>query len=415
MSMINHVFQIHEPPIDIITRIGKIFNKFLWGSQNNNTRKTHLAAWDTLCLPWGEGGIGFRKLKDIIITFSQKLWWKIRKNDSLWTKYMNVKYCLGIHPLFAPVKNTSSVTWVRVSKTKNSAEKYIVWEIGPGNISFWHDNWLGSSSLSQILPTYQHDNKEVAEFLTDHTWDTRKIQFLSCDINMMVSNVPIGIEILDRCIFTLTKSQSFEFKATWQEIGPRGVNLTIGPFWSRALPIKMSFFIWHLIKKFLPAETVMQNRCFHLASKCRCCANIEIIDHLFFSSNMAQAIWKFYLHMFSMEYRKYNSIASFPLYWKTSKPWASKNHVRYVTPFIILWTIWTSRNDDKHRQLKMSPYKIKINIDNLLRSLAKASLITMNREKSQVFEYFNLPKTKARKKNKHRNRKTCFWIKPIPP
>ncbi|KAK8946922.1 hypothetical protein KSP39_PZI007099 [Platanthera zijinensis] len=174
-----------------------------------------------------------------------------------------------------------------LSKIKDSAENHIAWEIGLGNISFWYDNWLGSSSLSQILPTYPHDNKEVAEFLTDSTWDTRKIQFLSHDIIIMISNVPIGTEILDRCIFTLTKSQSFEFKATWQEIRPRGFSITIGPFWSRALPIKISFFIWRLIKNLLLVETVMQNRGFHLASKCRCCANIESIDHLFFSSNMA--------------------------------------------------------------------------------------------------------------------------------
>ncbi|KAK8944819.1 hypothetical protein KSP39_PZI007747 [Platanthera zijinensis] len=53
MLMINHVFQIREPLNDVVNRIEKIFNKFLWGSRNNQ-KKTYWTLWEKLYFPWGK-------------------------------------------------------------------------------------------------------------------------------------------------------------------------------------------------------------------------------------------------------------------------------------------------------------------------------------------------------------------------
>lgn len=104
--MIKHVLQTLpvyllsaiRPPKRVIKSLHKIFSKYFWGSTIDEKRKQWVA-WDRMCLPLEEGGIGFRSLAEISKALFVKLWWNLRTSRSLWSSYMIKKYCKKAHPM----------------------------------------------------------------------------------------------------------------------------------------------------------------------------------------------------------------------------------------------------------------------------------------------------------------------------
>lgn len=62
-----------NPPKGVVDIIQKIIAKLFWGNQGENKGK-HWVAWDTLCYPIEEGGIGFRSLNHMVDALFSKLW-----------------------------------------------------------------------------------------------------------------------------------------------------------------------------------------------------------------------------------------------------------------------------------------------------------------------------------------------------
>ncbi|XP_060210567.1 uncharacterized protein LOC132637503 [Lycium barbarum] len=106
--LVNHVLQTMpvylmsamNPPSGVIKQLHKIFAKFFWCNTVGVKRK-HWVAWDKLCLPKDEGGIGLRSLTDISNALFVKLWWNFRCGRSFWSSYMLNKYCKKWHPTMA--------------------------------------------------------------------------------------------------------------------------------------------------------------------------------------------------------------------------------------------------------------------------------------------------------------------------
>lgn len=40
---------------------------FLWSNRHDKTRHMHVKAWDSICIPKGEGGLGIKKMEDMNI------------------------------------------------------------------------------------------------------------------------------------------------------------------------------------------------------------------------------------------------------------------------------------------------------------------------------------------------------------
>ncbi|XP_075483871.1 uncharacterized protein LOC142524032 [Primulina tabacum] len=72
LSMSIYLFQVVQPPLAVLEKLEIAFNSFLWGSRPLE-KKWHWARWSRACLPVAEGGLGFRRLKDLVDSFSIKL------------------------------------------------------------------------------------------------------------------------------------------------------------------------------------------------------------------------------------------------------------------------------------------------------------------------------------------------------
>lgn len=84
LILIWHVFQAlpiyilvaMNPPLGILRELEGLFSKFFWSSSTNQPRKAW-CSWNWLAFPIEENGIGVQKLKDVLMAFTYKLWWKI--------------------------------------------------------------------------------------------------------------------------------------------------------------------------------------------------------------------------------------------------------------------------------------------------------------------------------------------------
>ena len=87
-------------PNNVCSKIDRICQNFIRGSSESN-RKVHLISWNKICSPKEDGGLGFRKEKEVNLACMMKLAWGIiNKPESLWVKVMRYKYgCVdGILP-----------------------------------------------------------------------------------------------------------------------------------------------------------------------------------------------------------------------------------------------------------------------------------------------------------------------------
>ncbi|KAK6793505.1 hypothetical protein RDI58_006958 [Solanum bulbocastanum] len=90
-----------NPPKGVVDQIHKILAKFVWG-HIRGVKGKHWVAWDSLCLPKDEGGLGFRSLHDVLDALFAKLWWVFRTStNSLWSEFIWNKYCKKWHPIMA--------------------------------------------------------------------------------------------------------------------------------------------------------------------------------------------------------------------------------------------------------------------------------------------------------------------------
>ncbi|KAL2532641.1 Uncharacterized protein Adt_05992 [Abeliophyllum distichum] len=146
-----YLLQILKPPKAVLKKLESIFARFLWDSKDH-THRLHWKRWKDLCLPTEEGGLGFRRLQDLVDTFSLKLWWLFRSQRSLWAQFLRGKYCQGTHPILATVLYYASPVWRRLKLIGPQAESYIAWKLGRGHIFFWHDCWMGDTTLADQFP-----------------------------------------------------------------------------------------------------------------------------------------------------------------------------------------------------------------------------------------------------------------------
>ncbi|PKU80242.1 Putative ribonuclease H protein [Dendrobium catenatum] len=90
-----YCFQTLFPPKFIYLRLERIFNKFFWRGNVQNS-KIHWSSWVNCCGSLQEGAFGCKSMADMVNAFSFKLWFNFRNNVSFWAKFMRAKYCGGV-------------------------------------------------------------------------------------------------------------------------------------------------------------------------------------------------------------------------------------------------------------------------------------------------------------------------------
>ncbi|KAL2533869.1 RNase H family protein [Abeliophyllum distichum] len=113
-----------------------------------------------------------------------------------------------------------------------------------------------------------------------------------------------------------TSDGRFATKSAWQLVHTgHTIQAVYIMIWSSIIPTTFSFFCWRLWQGLIPVDVVIQRRIrSHMASRCQCCSAIETIQQLFIDSSITD---QFVRH----------------------------GHIHMIVPLLILWIIWTAKND----------------------------------------------------------------------
>ncbi|XP_062014259.1 uncharacterized mitochondrial protein AtMg00310-like [Rosa rugosa] len=117
--------------------------KFWWGD-NLNEKKIHLLAWEKLCVPKAEGGLGFRNM----VLFNQALlakqgWRILQYPDSLIASLYKAKYFPDCGFMDAKSVNGGSYAWRSIVHGRELLRKGLRFQVGNGNrIRVWSDPWV---------------------------------------------------------------------------------------------------------------------------------------------------------------------------------------------------------------------------------------------------------------------------------
>ncbi|KAL2491531.1 Uncharacterized protein Adt_27159 [Abeliophyllum distichum] len=85
---------------------------------------------------------------------------------------------------------------------------------------------------------------------------------------------------------------------------------------------------------------------------------METIQHVFIDSPMAHQVWQHFSAIFSILLKVGEMLQHRFQTWKFSGQFVKGCHIRIIIPLLVLWFIWTTRNDVKHRRIGMEPSHI---------------------------------------------------------
>ncbi|CAA7025019.1 unnamed protein product [Microthlaspi erraticum] len=141
-------------PQSTLASLDKTSRAFLWGDTNEK-RRQHLLAWDNVCLPKENGGLGIRKAQNMNIALIAKLSWRvIHEEKALWARVMRSKYKVKEirDDAWLKTKGNWSSTWRSVLKgMRNIVIPGLSWVVGSGrSVRFWKDKWLMGTPLIDL-------------------------------------------------------------------------------------------------------------------------------------------------------------------------------------------------------------------------------------------------------------------------
>ncbi|VFQ93056.1 unnamed protein product [Cuscuta campestris] len=86
-----HILAAQTIPKSILKSLNRLMANYFWGVKDHGY-KYHWRKWERKCLPLEEGGLGLRNFTHCQQAASIDLWWKITHGQSIWSKYMKMKY-----------------------------------------------------------------------------------------------------------------------------------------------------------------------------------------------------------------------------------------------------------------------------------------------------------------------------------
>ena len=168
-------------PLDTINLIKNLQHDFLWQGCEE-FKKIHLVNWKTVCSPIDTGGLGIRPLRimspvrKMVMENWGKINWSVEKHPV--SQIQSEEKWLG-HPSYLPKYSTF---WKWICSPKDTFAQSICYRVGNGEkISFWHNAWVGVSSLADQYPDLYRCARNYKAWIRDYL-DTNSNRNLLCPI-----------------------------------------------------------------------------------------------------------------------------------------------------------------------------------------------------------------------------------------
>ncbi|KAG7560295.1 Reverse transcriptase domain [Arabidopsis thaliana x Arabidopsis arenosa] len=376
-SICNFWLAAFRLPRACIQEIDKLCSAFLWSGKEMSSKKAKIA-WEQVCKPKTEGGLGLRNLKEANDVCCLKLIWRIVSNrSSLWVKWIDT-YLLRKTSFWMVKQNTNAGSWIwkKILKYRDLAMSFSKVEVRNGETtSFWYDNW---STLGRLFETVGErgiiDMGISRESSVADAWRSRRRRRHRVDhLNEIEEKLAVQRHQRNEANdIVLWKGKNdvykdkFSTKNTWHNIRST-VPWHKGVWFAHATP-KHSFCAWLAIQGKLSTGDRMMKWNGSVSGNCVLCANnMETRDHLFFSCNYVTQVWS----ALAKGLLRTRFTSSWPqilnLVSDRSQDRVETLLLRYVFQATI-YTVWRERNGRHHGEISNTSAQLVGWIDKQIRN-----------------------------------------------
>ena len=351
-------------PKKVLKMIQSLLSSFLWhGNMDSTSAKV---AWETLCFPKSEGGLGIRGLSSWNTVFGVKLIWMLYfRAGSIWVAWVRDKY-LSSGSFWSLNARNYSISWTfrRLLKLRPIALSFLrIMVRGGGETFFWFDPWTPFGILIDYLgPSGPADlgiplDALVSSIINGSSWILRPARS-DRQVNLQAYLTSFSPSLgCDTAIWKVGDriSVNFSTKAIWNSIRMSKPSVSWSKLiWNQAVIPKYKINTWLFVLNRNPTMDRLLSWGYDLENCCLLCGRSpESRDHLFFICSYSSSVWKAAIGVLGFT----NS----PLNWEDLLLWLSTitlNQVQLAAVLQIwhgcIYVIWQERNARYHNGLSKS-------------------------------------------------------------
>ncbi|GJU61810.1 RNA-directed DNA polymerase, eukaryota, reverse transcriptase zinc-binding domain protein [Tanacetum coccineum] len=142
-------------PSRIVHDLEQLMRGFLW-CQGEMKKGKAKVAWDSVCMPKHEGGLGIRRIEDFnIALMATHIWSIFTHRESLWVKWVHTYKLKGRSFWDVPCRGDASWGWRKLLQIRSTIRPFIWHKINNGkSTSVWFDRWTDVCPLKDLLSNW---------------------------------------------------------------------------------------------------------------------------------------------------------------------------------------------------------------------------------------------------------------------
>jgi len=263
--------------------------------------------------------------------------------------------------------------------------------VGDGmKTQFWNEIWIGEDSLRNLFPHLYtlslQNNDTVAQVWSQNGWNLLfRRAFNDWEIEEVamllgvLNNFPGTSESSDKPVWKIHNKGVYTVKSCYWKMNHNVSRTERWPWkllWKVKCPLKVSCFVWLLIKKACLTHEVLQKRGMQICSRCFMCEQeAEVNNHLFIHCQIATSLWNRFLCILGVSWVMPKTTLELLNSWLGVGSRGKKEEWWKLIPSCIWWSIWKERNTRCFEGQKITCQRIKTNCISLLFFWCKQDLV----------------------------------------
>lgn len=192
-----------------------------WWSSVENLKKIHWVAWDRLCLPKHQGGLGFKDIELFNQALLAKQAWKLLQSpDCFFSKFFKSRYFDDCSFLDSSVGYRPSFAWRSILHGRELLVQGLKQMVGDGcSLKVWITKWLDDAErgimrtpfMKNILIDLDQNVAELIDF-PNKRWKREVLEdlFFPGDIEIIEKTKPVTADRTS-CVGSIIKVGSIQF------------------------------------------------------------------------------------------------------------------------------------------------------------------------------------------------------------